>query len=279
VDHMKTGDISNSTPCRHEEIEKAPVSYASDRHAEGAAVSDDKQSYYATLLRSPCRAERIIPILVKYIKDMNFVPGSKLTPEGELSNIVGVGIKSLREALQALKMIGLVESRIGKGWYVTEFKPFVNLPIVMAPVLEHFSRGTVRQLFEARLAIEPFTAGLAARNIKPEGRVRLGGVLDTMKTNVYGNIEDFESADKEFHGIIAEMCGNEILSLQNFILSEIFFPRQAKYLPKDNFHRVLGEHEEIYKKLMEGDADGAALAAKSHLEESIGLLKEHGLYY
>jgi DNA-binding GntR family transcriptional regulator len=54
-----------------------------------------------------------------------------------------------------------------------------------------------------------------------------------------------------------------------------FFPVQIE-LPQEEFDRVVREHEEIYKKLVTEDADGAALAAKIHIEEVIRLLQKYG---
>jgi DNA-binding GntR family transcriptional regulator len=71
------------------------------------------------------------------------------------------------------------------------------------------------------------------------------------------------------------MCGNEILALQGALLSGVFFPVPINAVAKV-FSRVVREHEEIYKKIVAGDADGAAMAARIHIEEAMRLLNEEG---
>jgi GntR family transcriptional regulator, transcriptional repressor for pyruvate dehydrogenase complex len=257
---------------------EAVRSYALFKPAETMAVSENNKCYNINGLRGPSRAEMVLPVLVDYISDMRFESGSKLPSEVELSNITGVSIKSLREALQTLRMLGLIRSRPGAGWYVTEFKPLINLPAVLAPVLERFSRVNIRKVFEARLGIEPVIAELAARNITPEGLVKLGKTLETMRENVVGNeiSNEFKLADRKFHDILAEICGNEVLSLQNSILSGLFLSMYI-VMPDADKYGALREHEEIYKKIEAGAAEDVAMAAKRHVEWAIQLIDKHGL--
>ncbi|MDO8301803.1 MAG: FCD domain-containing protein, partial [Sedimentisphaerales bacterium] len=256
---------------------KAAKSYALFRSAETMAGSEENKCYNINSLRGPSRAEMVLPILVDYISDMKFEPGSKLPSEAELSNITGVSIKSLREALQTLRMLGLIQSRPGAGWYVTEFKPLINLPAVLAPVLERFSRVNIRKAFEARLGIEPVIAGLAVKNITPDGLVRLGKTLETMRENVAGNgiSNEFKLADRKFHDILAEICDNEILSLQNSILSGLFLSMYL-VIPDADKYGALREHEGIYKKIEAGDAEDVAMAAKRHVEWALQLIDKNG---
>jgi DNA-binding FadR family transcriptional regulator len=256
---------------------KVAKPFALFRHAETATVSEETKSYNinTTGVRLPSRSEMILPVLVDYISDMKLGPGSKLPSEFELSKITGVSIKSLREALQTLKMLGLIDSRAGAGWYVIEFKATIILPAVMGPVLQRFSGVNVYQAFQARLGIEPLIAELAATSITADGLVELRQALEVMRKNavVHGVSKEFRAADRKFHDILAEMCGNKVLSLQNSILSGLFLS-MYEIIPDSDDYRVLREHEEIYRKIEARDADGAALAAQRHLKNALLIVKK-----
>jgi GntR family transcriptional regulator, transcriptional repressor for pyruvate dehydrogenase complex len=273
-------DTLNSTPGQYIEPKKVTGLSTVFRHAEETAVSKANKSYNTNLLRAPSRAEKIIPVLVEYISDMKLVPGSKLPSEAELSNIVGVGIKAVRDALQTLKMLGLVESQTGAGWFITEFKPLVKVPSVLAPLLERFSQVNIRTVFEARLGIEPLIAELAARNRTPDGLVKLGEKLEDIRkvAMVNGVSRELMIADRKFHDALAEMCGNDILLLQNSLLSGLFLSMTISITePNLDINRFLREHEEIYKKVEARDAEDVAMAAKRHVEWTIQLIDKYGL--
>jgi GntR family transcriptional regulator, transcriptional repressor for pyruvate dehydrogenase complex len=245
------------------------------RHRKQVAAITKRGTINGDRRERMSRGESIVPILIDYIKVSRLAGGDKLQTEVELSAALGVSTRSLREALVTLKTLGVVEARHGRGWYITEFELAANVPIVIGPLLQHFNRAGIRQMLEARLCIEPFIASIVAKKTIHDGIEKLGVALEAMKTNAYVNPNDFRIADREFHDIMAEMCGNEFLLLQNSILSGVFFPVQIE-LPQEEFDRVVREHEEIYKKVVAGDADGAALAARIHIEEAMRLLQKYG---
>jgi GntR family transcriptional regulator, transcriptional repressor for pyruvate dehydrogenase complex len=235
-----------------------------------------KNGYNTHLLGSPSRGDLIVPILIEYINDMKFAEGDKLPSEIELSSTLGVGARSLREALLSLKMLGLVQSRHGAGWYVAKFDPATNLSKILSPLLQRFSGADILQVFEARLGVEPLIALLAAKNITKEGLERLGQVLEVMRQNANKNMNEFFSADRKFHDILAQECGNIVLLLQNSILAGLF-QSMLRVVPEATAEVVLHDHEEMYIKVKAGDAEGAATVAKRHVELAIQLIHKHGL--
>src|SRR5580692_8947677 len=86
--------------------------------------------------------------------------GEKIPAERELCNKLGVGRASLREALKALEIMGLIETRLGDGTYVCKRSDFFSRPLLWA--IASGSEADVRELIEARVLIEVELAGLAA---------------------------------------------------------------------------------------------------------------------
>jgi GntR family transcriptional regulator, transcriptional repressor for pyruvate dehydrogenase complex len=221
------------------------------------------------------RGESIATTLIDYVKINKLVAGDSLPTEAQLSTIMGVGTRSLREGLMMLKALGVVEARQGKGWLVGKFDVTSNVPIILGPLIQHFNQATMREVYEARLFIEPGIAGLAAGNITQEGYQKLAKALEAIKKNADVSPREVKIADREFHDIIAEMCGNKVLSLQSSLLSGLFLSMIIRLDSRDD--NVFQQHEEIYTKLVARDADGAELATRSHLEYAIWYMEKCGL--
>src|SRR4051794_6468343 len=92
-------------------------------------------------------------------------PGSKVPSERELTRDLGVGRSTVREALNGLAVLGVLEIRHGQGAFITEQGPTIAgrdeaaRPSSLTAALE---RGVTREFIEARLLVEVRVAGLAA---------------------------------------------------------------------------------------------------------------------
>ena len=233
------------------------------------------------LYEAPNRAERIVSALVEYISTSKLEPGHKLPSEKELCQYLDVGNCSLREALIILKTIGLLKVRHGSGWYVGEFNPGLSLKF-LAPLLKEFSGADWLQTIEARFASECAIARKAAENISQLGLDQLEQALQGMKNNYDINeikqIIAFRESDQEFHSILAQQCGNNILALQGSLLSGLFNTIRHK-LPlgdqKDFLHHriVLKHHQVIFDAVSSRDAAAAEQAMKLHLQDAQQYLK------
>ncbi|RFQ16905.1 FadR family transcriptional regulator, partial [Pseudomonas sp. ATCC 13867] len=83
------------------------------------------------------------------IESGEFPPGSRLPAERDLAKQLGVSRASVREALIALEVIGLVDVRVGNGVIVCE----PPMELVDAPVMELASRDQWREI-DPELGIE-----------------------------------------------------------------------------------------------------------------------------
>ncbi|MEO6505373.1 MAG: GntR family transcriptional regulator, partial [Terrimesophilobacter sp.] len=97
------------------------------------------------------------------IKDMilsgELKPGDRLSPEKELSDLLGLSRSSLREAVKALEIIRVLDVRRGDGTYVTSLEPGLLLE-AMAFVVDIHQDSSVLELFEVRRILEPSAAAL-----------------------------------------------------------------------------------------------------------------------
>ena len=107
--------------------------------------------------------DQIAARLIALLTEHRLKPGDRLPPERELAASMGVSRSSLREALRALAMLGVAETRQGDGTYLTALEPEQLLrPVGLVLSL---SDAGLAELFEARKLVEPGLAALAAQRI------------------------------------------------------------------------------------------------------------------
>src|SRR4051812_19169842 len=139
------------------------------------------------------------------IRAGEYQPGGRLPPERDLAKQLRVSRPSVREALIALEVEGLVEVRVGSGIYVRSQGSHngVGHGAIMQPA------GPF-ELIRARSAIEGECAAIAARTGKRAQIMAIGDALAQMKDDAQKMAQPLE-ADRLFHLRIAEATGNGAL--------------------------------------------------------------------
>lgn len=145
-------------------------------------------------------AVQVADQLVAAIRDEHLKPGDKLPSERELAQNFDVSRPTIREALAALELAGLAKSHKGRGTVVTGSAAAVaTWGVEVLP----------SQVFEARLAIEPALAALAAEKRYPEDMDMLEATLAKMEA-AFAETGDYGS-DLPLHRAIARAARNPIL--------------------------------------------------------------------
>ncbi|WP_026326580.1 FadR/GntR family transcriptional regulator [Paenibacillus ginsengihumi] len=215
---------------------------------------------------------KIYEAIAEQIKDMivggDLKPGDKLPSTKELSERFQVGRSTVREALSALKAMGLVEIRQGEGSYVRsiEYKD-VELPQYDAVLM---SRETVLELIEARKALEISNAALAAEKRSDEDLAKFEAVLQRMREHI-GDEEEGERSDMAFHLVLAEATHNSIMvrlieSISAQMQTAIRQTRRLQmYASREVSSQLLAEHRAIYEAVKAGDPAAAQECMREHL--------------
>ncbi|ASL43355.1 Putative L-lactate dehydrogenase operon regulatory protein [Burkholderia sp. AD24] len=199
------------------------------------------------------------------IQSGGFAPGSRLPPERDLAQQLGVSRPSLREALIALEISGSVEIRQGSGVYVCRA---ADRPVnAIAGLGESPS-----ELMQARAVLEGAVIVLATALITPDRLARLRETLDAMRANIDEARSPLDH-DRAFHVCIAEMSGNSVLVR---MVAELFDERHSPISARLSGHAETGqtwaaalvEHEAIYRALEDRDPLAAQSAIRSHLKAS-----------
>jgi DNA-binding FadR family transcriptional regulator len=213
---------------------------------------------------SPRRIYQEIALQIRtHIESGEFPSGSRLPSERDLAQQLKVSRPSVREALIALEVEGLVEVRTGSGVFVC--KPQRAFPY-HAP-----SEGPL-EIMRARIAIEGETAAMAARHIRATQVREMESILESMDPDL-NQQGSYLPGDRAFHLYIAETAGNAVLVR---IVAELFDARHSPlglqferhFENKGTWKQALAEHRLVVKALASRNSESARQAMQKHLRNS-----------
>ncbi len=204
--------------------------------------------------------------LLRLIATGELAPGTKMPSERTLSEQFGVARTSVREAMQGLVSIGVVERR-GNRSYVGE-----HLPEIDINGLDQ-RKGFVRELFETRRVLEPAIFALAAMRAQESTRVRVRELAAEFDATM--EVEAFRQLDREFHTTIASACGNPLLiELYNKVLDRLFRSDGFASLLSDDLNQSevreivstsVAAHHQLAEAFAQADSGAMTTAATDHV--------------
>ena len=191
-----------------------------------------------------------------------YMAGAMLPGQRELAGSMGISRASLREALSMLEALGFVRSIPGKGTLVTLGSAAAQGGRADTPDLQ--------LLWQFRFCIEPASAALAARTLKPEQAPRLWGIQARLEDAGRRNdLVSAAAADRDFHRLLAALSGNP--HMERLMHDPEFEIGRAVQLPFAEANRVevvVREHGAIAAAIAAGDAAAARAAMQEHLRSS-----------
>ena len=198
--------------------------------------------------------------LFDQIASGRFAVGDRLPAERELALEHNVSRPTVREAIIALEVQGLVEVKLGSGAYVR------NIPGRSDEI--GFS-VTAFELIEARAAIEGEVAALAAVHISDAELDALDALVERIAVELEPE-EWLEDADREFHFLIARATRNAALThtVEQFWALRASAPDTALLLAKARAAKVkpvVAEHRAIAEALRSRDPARARNAMRAHM--------------
>jgi len=226
--------------------------------------------YLSPLPERPTVIEALTKQILSLIKDVGLRPGDKLPSEKEIMSATNASRPSVREALRALKTMGIIESRAGAGSFVRSIEPATLItPEVISLVL--LGEG-LRDILEVRKVLECEGARLAAQCSSDE-LAQLETVLGEMKSHVEAGQQLYETT-WAFHMTLAELSGNPVLAKLVRILYEMVSEVQFRlYWPVIDPKEELASHERLYKAVLQSERE-AELAMRDHLDRVAGIIEQ-----
>ena len=180
-------------------------------------------------------------------------PGSRVPAERVLAEQFGVARSSIREAIQGLMALGMIERR-GNRSYVPERVPGSDLP---APDRR---KKALREILEARRVLELLLFELASARASARERNK---ALALARLPAPATLEEFLVAERQFHAAIAQACGNPVLvEVYARVLDAVVTTDAAAAFilgvepeddPSDAIARAVAEHLRIGAAFAEAD--------------------------
>jgi GntR family transcriptional repressor for pyruvate dehydrogenase complex len=228
--------------------------------------------------------------LCTLIRSGDYPPGSFLPSERDLAVALEVSRSSVREALIALEVLGIVDVRVGAGMQVLRvpemdaaldimrqvtrinlIEPDPDLPVA----LDLSAEIPPFAVLQARRLVEPETAALAARHASP-------AQIDLLRQALARNRRDIREGllsnpgDRQFHIAIAQASGNPAYEILITLLlghraGPLFRRLQRLYALEDMPFRSEQEHAEVLKAIEARDPAAARACMAEHLDSVIAI--------
>lgn len=208
-------------------------------------------------------SDQVVERLRTEIVEGRWPVGERIPPEPELIASLGVARGTLREALRALQYSGMLDIRRGDGTFVSARS---EVPGALAR-----SGGTIGDVLEARAAIEPQLARLAAERATTEDIQRIEDALAvrarlSLEAATAASASRWARADSAVHEAIARAAGNPILFEVYAALLPRLMESVESAITRDGFSRDDPRgHEDVLTAIRRGDGDAAAASAAANL--------------
>jgi GntR family transcriptional repressor for pyruvate dehydrogenase complex len=213
-------------------------------------------------------AQQVMQRLVEYVSDAKLKPGDVLPSQHTLCTQLGVSRPVLREAIQGLASIGVLEIRPGSGCYVGSATGRANPEVLF----EIVTQEAAQEALEARMVVEVELAGLAASRAMASDFHAAENALERLHDAVNQGKETSELT-LEFHRILASAGHNTFLQRMSELLDQARvaqFMRVEAAIP-DVRAGEYESHRVLYEAIRSGDPDRARAAMREHLEVAHGL--------
>ena len=236
---------------------------------EGAADGSD--------FRVPKTAELVANSIRRRIIQGELSEGDTLPPEAQLMEQFGISRPSLREAFRILEAERLISVKRGSRTGALVNMPKVESVSRYASYYLQASGVTVRDIYEARLALEPYIVRKLAAQAAPGAIARLRGEAAQLAQFYDEDRErDYMMASARFHSVLAEVGGNATLHFLTRMLEDVIAQYQKRYVTSsyEDAERKRGRAKGVksISKLIDlieaGDPDAAVAHWQLHLENT-----------
>lgn len=206
--------------------------------------------------------QNVVEQIKCFINERGLGHNQKLPPERQFCPMLGVSRTELRKALAKMEADGLIWRHVGRGTFIGS-RPVHNLDDV------DFLRKLAKpvEIMDARLAIEPALAGLAARDGTPSDFESIREC--NQRCRAAEEWRSYEAWDNNFHHAIAKATHNKVLlylfdTLNVVRRSVVWGQVRSTRCPAPD-HFSFDQHDAILAAIAARDAEGAAARMRDHL--------------
>lgn len=214
--------------------------------------------------------EQVVRRLAGLVKRGALKPGDRLPAERALADQLGIGRPTLREALRALKLLGIVDIRHGGGVFVSELQP----DELLGPLRSFWSieRHHLATVLEARRVIEGAVLAFVARTIDDHSLRKLQANLDEFQKLAERTRDEADVVSKcdelakQFRAVIQDAADNPILTRAVTSLDILTTTTRRGLTSRTSLQRLLDNHRHIVAALAAHDPEAAQRALEAHID-------------
>ncbi|MHB8063350.1 MAG: FadR/GntR family transcriptional regulator, partial [Ruminiclostridium sp.] len=186
--------------------------------------------------------------------------GEKIPSENDLAVSLGVSRITVRQALQKLTALGLIETRLGEGSFIKDAAPGISMnPLIP---IAYLNENSLQEILEYRKVLEGNVAELATKKASAEDVTKLEEAFILME-QVKDDLEMFSKADLNFHLLLASMTKNSIIIQTFHIFNDVLNRAFSQIVSKRGNSAGIYYHN----LLLEAIKDGNSLEAKRIMDE------------
>lgn len=235
------------------------------------ARATTEESEAAALRRPKPRAQAVAEALREFVTRERLVPGDKLPSEIRLVEILGVSRSSVREGIQLLKSLGIVDVEHGKGMFLGSSPGRAIQQVIDWAYRPEDRKRLLRDLLDARMIFERAQARLAAERATDEEIATLRHAYGTATAPLELarlSLSATSALGLDYHQYIARIAHNDIL----LIMVNAVWPLYTALVSELNrtraeVRRGFEPHAQISDAIARRDPDGAEQAMMAHLDE------------
>ena len=210
--------------------------------------------------------QEILLKINEIIEEDKLSVGDRLPSERELAERLKVGRSSVREALRALELLGLISTKRGEGTFIQDHSSHRLVEILSFFILRN--EESKRDLLETRRLIELDAIRIAALRINTEQIQKLEEIIEQSEEKLKLGVIPIEE-DYLFHQIIAKSTNNSLLYKIWRPIVDFGRTVLAESLERSGRPEVsIEEHKMILQALKEKNVEEAEKRMKKHLEKS-----------
>jgi len=229
-------------------------------------------------LESKKKSVHVVEQLLGAIDKGVYKVGDKLPSEQVITEQTGVSRPSVREALGALRLVGILETRVGDGTYVnsTGYNKAAGLPVEsqILSMLEE-EKGNPFEALEARRTLETNLIKYTVERRTSDDLQELEAALELIITAI--EAKDYDGllkADRDFHLAIGKAAKNalfdQMLTFLLDVMEQSLWPRMKKELlvtSDRHMEETRRSHQGIYEAIKDSDKEKAGEIMERHFDE------------
>lgn len=216
--------------------------------------------------------DQVAQTILKRIASGELVPGSRLPPQRELAQSMRVGLAVIREAVQRLAALNVVEANHGSG---TVVRPFRWMPLIYDPALFHLAmqRIGIRDLWEARRLLEGQIIQLATERATKADIDAMASIIRRAEPLPLDYAASQE-LNREFHLALARASKNAVLEDLLSPLLDVHTEGAEHRFSAEFCKQTWDAHQEILDAVESRDSAASARAIADHFTVGPIALKE-----